>query len=113
MRLPLAATCLFLCAGVAPASPLPADPAPAWPVTSVHHKPWHEGGPPWARRGRDEREDRGFARDDEDDDRRSLRARRVECVTRYQERYDPYRDAYVRRPVEVCEGREADRYGYR
>ena len=57
----------------------------------IHHKPGHQGGPPWTR-GRD-------------DDRRSYTPERVTrrvCETRMQRVYDPYEDEYVRRETQVC-----------
>lgn len=83
------------------------------PVEQVHHKPGHRGGPPWTReRRRPDRFDEGQAYGGRGYEGRgygspygdSYRSRVVveRCVTRYEERYDPYRDAYVRRPVRVC-----------
>jgi hypothetical protein len=63
--------------------------APA--LEQIHHKPGHQGGPPWAR-GRD-------------DGRRSYTPERVTrrvCETRMQRVYDPYEDEYVRRETQVC-----------
>lgn len=57
----------------------------------IHHKPGHQGGPPWTR-GRD-------------NDRRSYTPERVTrrvCETRMQRVYDPYEDEYVRRETQVC-----------
>lgn len=101
---------LCLAATAAGARPLGA-PIPAVAdasVERVHHKPGHRGGPPWTReRRRPDRfdegrgfESRGYGSPYGD----SYRSRVVveRCVTRYEERYDPYRDAYVRRPVRVC-----------
>ncbi len=75
-------------------------------VSLVHHKPGHQGGPPWARRG--------YGRDDDRDDWREERRYRREpaytqvCRTEYRTRFDPYEEDYVREPVRVC--REG--YGY-
>jgi hypothetical protein len=103
-----AAAMLGLMVGTATAGPLPTfDPGLAGPaaIETVHHKPGHHGGPPWTRGG-----NRGYDRD-RDDGRYAVerRQRVTRCVTRYRESYDPYRGAYVRRPVEVC----SQDYGYR
>lgn len=116
MRIALALSALLALAPAAWAGPLaPAGLDAARPlVETVHHKPGHQGGPPWTRgrgRGDDRGYDRGFDRGDYRGFERGERygfserteTRRVtRCVTRYEERYDRYRDAYVRRPVEVC-----------
>ena len=95
MRLSLGlAACLTLASSQALPSPLVTPSAPKSKVTVIHHKPGHHGAPPWARRD-DEWRDRD--RYDYYDRRRV-----TECRTRYEERYDPYRGVYVRRPVGAC-----------
>src|SRR5688572_10466500 len=91
----LAALVLAGGASVALASPLAVAHLAFTPslVHSIRRKPWHEGGPPWTRRGRGDR------RDDDFDERRYERRRVTRCVTRYDERFDLYRGVYVRRPV--------------
>jgi len=101
MRMTLALAALTSLAAAAQASPLvSADPSAAAPAAvHVHHKPGHQGGPPWTRgreRGYDDRRSRAY--EERYEERRVSR-----CVTRYEERYDPYRDAYVRRPVRLCD----------
>jgi hypothetical protein len=94
----LAAVGLALGTTAVAASPLAATGASAVDagamVETVHHKPGHRGGPPWARRGHD------------GDYRYS---RRTVCRTTYQTVFDPYYGNYIRRPVQVCN----ERYGYR
>ncbi|KAA2235702.1 hypothetical protein [Salinarimonas soli] len=94
----LAAAALGLTAGAALATPLAGDRGLGGtpPAQTVHHKPGHEGGPPWTR-GRS-----GYERGYEEERYIERRPRVTRCVTRYRERYDAYRGVYVRRPVEVC-----------
>jgi hypothetical protein len=98
MRLSLGlAACLTLASGQALPSPLLSPSAPQAEAVIVHHKPGHHGGPPWARRDDDWRDRDRYERYNRYDRRRV-----TECRTRYDETYDPYRGAYVRRPVEIC-----------
>ena len=95
MRLSLGlAACLTLASSQALPSPLVPRSAPKSEAIVIHHKPGHHGGPPWARREDDWRDGDRYDRYD--------RRRVTECRTRYEERYDPYRGVYVRRPVEAC-----------
>jgi hypothetical protein len=81
---------------VKPGSPLSTCPAIGTEVRGDRHSP--QARPP-------RRATLGHAEDDwRDRDRfdRYDRRRVTECRTRYEERYDPYRGVYVRRPVEAC-----------
>ncbi len=85
----------LLAIGTAGASAAPLT-GPAFPETgliqSVHHKPGHRGGPPWARSRQQSRDAYGQTR--------SV-TRRV-CDTQSRLVYDSYQDDYVRRRTEVC-----------
>ena len=113
---------LMLVSNAVSASPLlyPATAASPSVLTLIHHKPGHHGGPPWARRrddwrdrDRDDWRDRDDRRDRDRYERQRYSRRTVtECRTRYEERFDPYRGVYVRRPVQVCRGGEGLGYGF-
>ena len=122
----LVAGLMLFAASAAPASALMgAHPSPMVPdplTALVHHKPGHQGGPPWARRGADRddwREGRRYRREREytsRDDWREERPYRREreytrlCRTEYRTDFDPYTGAYVREPIRVC--REGYGSGY-
>jgi hypothetical protein len=118
----LVAGSALLAASAAPArAVVGAHPSPTVsnPLTSViHHKPGHQGGPPWARRGpdrdewRDRREREYTIRDDWREERSYRREREYTtlCRTEYRTDFDPYTGAYVREPVRVC--REGYGSGY-
>ena len=99
---------MLFAASAAPASAFAgAHPSPMVPdplTALVHHKPGHQGGPPWARRGAD--------RDDWREERPYRREREYTrlCRTEYRTDFDPYTGAYVREPVRVC--REGYGSGY-
>lgn len=84
------------------ASPLAAVGAslqPGSPALAIHHKPGHQGGPPWMR-GRP-REMESF-----EDDRRYYEARpryrRQVCRTSYRTVFDRYSGEYISRPFRSC-----------
>ena len=90
-----AAAALSLALQSASASPLAGGSAviqPALPLTLVHHKPGHKGGPP------------SFARNRQRDDWRTSDrvGTRSSCRTTTETYYDPYR-GYAQRQVQVCD----------
>jgi len=86
----------------ASASPLgPAAEAAGSPnplAIEIHHKPGHQGGPPWMR-GR-QHEVESFEDDRVYEER--PRYRRQVCRTSYRTVFDRYTGEYVRRPVQSC-----------
>ena len=127
MKVPtiILAAAVALAATPAPANPLlkvatTADAAADFLVSLAHHKPKHNGGPPWARRGSD-RDDRGERywrerrytnRDGGGEERRYQRDREYTrvCHTEYRRDFDPYTGDYVREPVRVCRERYSSGY---
>lgn len=92
----------LLAAGAAHAAPLPVPGATLAPeAVLVHHKPGHEGGPPWTR-GRN-------ARGYDDDAPRGYRSSRYDdgygrrCTTQIRRSTDPYTGDRVTREVRICD----------
>ena len=98
----LLAAAMALTTGAASASPLrfvagaaaPLDPL----AIEIHHKPGHQGGPPWMRDR--ERQMEPFEEDGGYEAR--PRYRREVCRTSYRTVFDRYTGEYVRRPVRSC-----------
>lgn len=84
------------------AGPLP-GPGPSLEAGAVlvHHKPGHQGGPPWTRGRNADRGTRAY-----DDVPRGYASRGYDarrCTTEIRRRYDPYTDTTVTRRVNVCD----------
>jgi hypothetical protein len=103
MRLPIVLfAALALGTVEASASPLGAAAGSAAPpnplAIEIHHKPGHQGGPPWTRGRQHQMESFG---DDRVYEARP-RYRREVCRTSYRTVFDRYTGEYVRRPVQIC-----------
>jgi hypothetical protein len=92
--------------GIAPAAaasfsgqPLAAE---GLPLIAIHHKPGHEGGPPWKRHKQGRYEEREYRQYDQ---RYSTRYNAPRSVCRTTERtyFDDYTGEHVRRSVRVCD----------
>jgi len=95
-----------LCWGIAPVAAAPLTiqllAAEGLPLIAIHHKPGHEGGPPWKRHKEGRYEEREYRQYDQHYSTRYSAPRSV-CRTTERTSFDDYTGEYVRRSVRVCD----------